>query len=43
MPLSEEQRTLERLRNGSRLTESKKQLMFTYACQFKEILGSERY
>lgn len=43
MPLCEEQETLERLRNGSKLTESKKQLMFTYSCQFKEILGSERH
>ena len=40
MPLSETKKTLQRLRNGSGLTDSRKMLMFTYLCQFEEILAA---
>ena len=36
--LDVQKNTLERLQRGSRLTESKKQLIFTYKCQFEAIL-----
>lgn len=40
VPLSETDRTLQRLRSGSGLTESRKRLMFTYLCQFEKILSA---
>ena len=36
----EPQNTLKRLQSGSGLTKSRKQLMFTYKCQFEKILGA---
>ena len=37
---SEPEKTLKRLQNGSGLTKSRKQLMFTYKCQFEKLLGA---
>ena len=36
----EPEKTLNRLQSGSGLTKSRKQLMFTYKCQFEKILGA---
>lgn len=40
MPLSETENTMQRLWSGSGLTESRKRLMFTYLCQFENILAA---
>ena len=34
----EPEKTLKRLQRGKKLTKSRKQLMFTYKCQFEKIL-----
>ena len=36
----EPEKTLKRLQSGSGLTKSRKQLMFTYKCQFEKLLGA---
>ena len=37
----EPEKTLKRLKRGSGLTKSRKQLMFTYKCQFEKLLGAD--